>query len=238
MKLIVRISLLSLLVCLFILPAHAQRRRVAKTVTKASGPGGPRTICQGDALPKGFVIVGARRSSKCVELTVKKPAATEIVCDGSPIPDGYSVMKQDSSPQCSAASANPLTNALLISNDGSTVAPAPKASARTNDDEESAGTSVRITVGGNAERERPKSILEQRAEDAQRKARIQLAVYEHKIAVGMTREQVLESWGRPDRISKSSSPSGKGETWWYEPNGHTVWIDFDESVVSNYHADY
>jgi hypothetical protein len=180
MKFIVRTSLLLLLICLFVLPTPAQKRAVK---AKASSTSSPKTLCQGDAVPKGYVVVAATRTSKCVELTVKKPTATELVCDGSPVPEGYSVMKQDASPRCRAANAIPLNNAMVISNDGSTVTPPVRQSARRNDDEEDERPrpTIRVTINGKDQDERPKSVVEQRADEEQRKARIANAALNHQI---------------------------------------------------------
>lgn len=206
MKFIVRTSLL-LLVCLSVLPIYAQKR-ASKPKTKAVSVTDPRTICQGEAVPKGFVVVEAQRSSRCVELTIKKPAASEVVCDGSPIPDGYSVIKQDGTRRCSAVSPNPLTNALVISNGDTTITPSAKARARTSDeDEEIIEPSIRVTVSRNEQSEGPKSVLEKRALEAQRQAReaaanlgpsgaeIETAIRRSTVILGMQPQDVDRAWG-------------------------------------------
>lgn len=234
MKSFVRISLL-LLICLSIIPASAQKRG-SKAKAKAS-PSSPRTFCQGDTIPNGFVVVGATRTSKCVELTVKKPAPTETVCDGSPVPEGYSVVKQSSSPSCYDASANPLTNAMVISNGEITVATPPKAGARRrNDDDEDDEPSIRITVGGNQQNEPQKSILEQRAAQIQRQAKLENQANSNLINLGMTQQQVFNSWGRSYRTSgKITGPDGKTvETWTYVRNGESVDIHFTNSIVDDW----
>jgi hypothetical protein len=204
MKFIVRISLL-ILICLSIVPAYAQKRG-GKANAKAA-PASPHSFCQGDTIPNGFVVVEAKRTSKCVELTVKKPAATETVCDGSPVPEGYSVVRQSSSQRCYDASANPLTNAMVISNGEEAATPPQKASAQQSNDEDEEDRPIRITVGGNEQSERPKSVLERRAEEAQRKAReenlsngpsqdeIDTAARRQTVIVGMHPQDVTRAWG-------------------------------------------
>jgi hypothetical protein len=79
-------------------------------------------ICNGESIPKGYVVVGYRSSAKCAEnpeLVIKKPAEVENVCDDSPIPEGYHVVSQQGSTACVKADSNPLTNALTIARDGS-----------------------------------------------------------------------------------------------------------------------
>jgi hypothetical protein len=139
-------------------------------------------------------------------------------------------MKQDSSPRCSAASANPLTNALLISNDGSGVAPAPKASARRDegsDDEEVARPRASTS-------ERPKSIIEQRAEEEQRKARLANAVHNHQVQVGMTKAQIFESWGQPSKVWIQITPRGRRDVWTYSGDNGSTDVYFNSGVVSDF----
>jgi hypothetical protein len=98
-------------------PASAQKRKSAGRTIRASSAAGPRSICQGDPIPGGFVVVGNEAAGRCGEkhtLTVRKPAATETICDGSPLPAGYSVVDQQASIRCSGTGSNPLTNALTI----------------------------------------------------------------------------------------------------------------------------
>jgi hypothetical protein len=245
MKLLARLPLFLTTIFLLTFPVTAQKRS-SKSVRSAPVA---KPACRGGQVPIGLVVVGYKASERCtdgVELILKKPADNETVCDGSPVPEGFLVVRQTGTPACAEANPNPLTNALVIVRNGSAATSASPTSTvhrrATNDDDEDADArpGIRITVsrGGEAPEERPKSVVERRAEEEQRKALIQQAALNHKIVVGMTKDQVLESWGRPTRVAKSASPSGLSETWWYYPNGNTVWIDFAEGVVTNYHADY
>jgi hypothetical protein len=200
----------------------------------------PRTLCKGQAVPKGFVIVGYKSSTQCVgalELAIKKPSDTELVCDGSPIPEGYRVISQQGSTACMTADANPLTNALNIARDGQ------DASSQTVVNRESGVESVRqprivIQVVRSAEDEgerKPKSLVEQRAADEQKKAEIQLAVLHHEIKVGMTTDQVLAAWGRPhDGDNITSSGSGTSTTWIYRRGKESVRLSFKNAILQGW----
>jgi Protein of unknown function (DUF3465) len=77
--------------------------------------------CEGDAIPKGYVIVGYKSSARCgdkSQLIIKKPDEAEIVCSGSPIPDGYHVANQMSSADCLVRGTNSSSKALSIVSNG------------------------------------------------------------------------------------------------------------------------
>lgn len=105
MNRVIRIVLL----CTLVLPAFGTALLAQKRAAKI--------LCEGDAIPKGFVIVGFKSSVKCgdkAQVIVRKPDAADIVCNSSPIPDGYRVANQLSSPDCarrgaSASSSNALS---------------------------------------------------------------------------------------------------------------------------------
>src|SRR6266496_5317681 len=217
--------------------AQSQRRNTKATVTRSSASS-LHIFCKGETIPKGFVVVGYKSSSaKCSansELVIKKPADSEIVCDGSPIPEGYHVVSQEASMICATADSNPLTNALSIARNGSG-ASSQTVAARTNNDESAFRTTRTTTVtvrvgGGNQDdgEQKPKSFLEQRAADEQKKTEIELAVLHHQIKVGMTTDQVLASWGRPnDADNVTSSGSGTSSTWTYRRDNGFVHLHFD-----------
>jgi hypothetical protein len=110
-----RIVLLSALAFTLTTGVLAQRRdpknAVRKSATSAS------VLCEGDLIPRGYVIVGYKSSTTCgakSEVVIKKPEEAEIVCSGSPIPDGYHVANQMSSADCLVRGAAPFANALSI----------------------------------------------------------------------------------------------------------------------------
>ena len=115
-----RLLLLSALALTITTGAPAQRRdpknAARKSVTTTSS-----ILCQGDPIPRGYVIVGHRSSSRCgarSEVVIKKPEEAEIVCNGSPIPDGYHIANQMMSTDCIVKGATSFTNALSIVSNG------------------------------------------------------------------------------------------------------------------------
>src|SRR5438309_1766835 len=99
--------------------ALSQNRNTKNSASKQATPK-RRTLCKGQPVPKGFVVIGYSSSVKCAgepELAIKKPANAETVCDASPIPEGYHVISQQGLPACDTAESNPLTNALSIARD-------------------------------------------------------------------------------------------------------------------------
>src|SRR5690349_15473777 len=84
-----RIVLLLALACTVTTWGLAQRRDPNNAARK-SATIGPSILCEGDAIPRGYVIVGFNSSTRCgakSEVVIKKPEEAEIVCNGSPIPD-------------------------------------------------------------------------------------------------------------------------------------------------------
>ena len=69
------------------------------------------TICQGQAIPSGWVIVSQGSSINCPgnfpnTWNIKKPGATEVVCSVSPIPANYVIVGQGSSINCPGSFPN------------------------------------------------------------------------------------------------------------------------------------
>lgn len=242
MKKVIKITSYCVLVFLASSIVQGQKRSIKHSASK-SAASVQRSFCKGESVPSGFVVVGYKSSTKCgenSELIVKKPADTEIVCDGSPIPDGYHVVSQEGSRACASANANPLTNALSIARDGTTSIIAKSSTIPASDDEEDdrpSRTRVIVTVGrgGSVEDQQPKSALQQRADEEQRKAKLQLAVNNHQIMVGMTTEQVRESWGNPSDIhSITSSGYGRSETWYYQRGYKIALLDFENGILKSW----
>jgi hypothetical protein len=111
-----RIVLLLALACTVSTWGLAQRRD-PKNAARKSATIGPSILCEGDSIPRGYVIVGYKSSTRCgakSEVVIKKPEEAEIVCNGSPIPDGYHVANQMSSTDCLVKGTTPFTSALSI----------------------------------------------------------------------------------------------------------------------------
>lgn len=95
------------------------------------------------------------------------------------------------------------------------------------------------------DRKRADSIVDQRAREARNsrlqqdqadaeKLRIQRAITDNKVVVGMTAENVRDSWGRPDDINTGSSSNGQTEQWVYEKsNGGVDYVHFRNGKVSS-----
>jgi hypothetical protein len=194
----------------------------------------PRTIAKDAPVPTGFVVIAQTTTSK----TIKKPSARETVCDGSPIPEGYTVLSQTGSASCADPDMNPLANALVIARDDlaqSKTETAQKDSTQDNDDEESEPrVTIRVVNGNQSTKEKPKSILEQRAEEEHDKAQRALAARDHKVMIGMTPAQVLEAWGRPNDITRSTSPDAERETWIYYNSVQTGYVYFTNGKVTDW----
>lgn len=114
MNRVIRIVLL----CTLVLPVFVTASLAQKRGANKMPAGGAKILCEGDAIPKGFVIVGFKSSVKCgdkSQVIVRKPDAADIVCHGSPIPDGYRVANQLSSPDCVRRGASSVSsNAFSI----------------------------------------------------------------------------------------------------------------------------
>ena len=55
-----------------------------------------------------------------------------------------------------------------------------------------------------------------------------------KIRLGMTKEQVMVSWGKiPWDISKSVSVFGSTEIWKYRRNGYYYYVTFHNNIVTS-----
>lgn len=113
MKTLIRILIICSVACMVNSAASAQQKSRKKPTAAA------RPICKVQSVPKGMVIVAHKTNPTCgegFELVVKRPITAEKVCANSPVPDGYTVDQITGSSACSGA--NPLTNALVISKEG------------------------------------------------------------------------------------------------------------------------
>jgi hypothetical protein len=97
------------------------QRRDPRNATRKSATTTPSILCEGDPIPRGYVIVGYESSSRCgakSEVLIKRPEEAEIVCNGSPIPGGYHIANQITSTDCLVKGATRFTNALSIVSNG------------------------------------------------------------------------------------------------------------------------
>ena len=116
----IRVILLLTLVFTTSTASFTQRRAANKSTRKVATTA-PQILCDGDAIPKGYVIVGYKSSIKCgdkSQLVIRKPDAAEIICTGSPIPEGFHVANQMSSADCVAKGKSDSANALSIVSNG------------------------------------------------------------------------------------------------------------------------
>ena len=120
MNRVIRITLLCTLAFTASIASLAQRRG-ANNASRKAPTTVPQILCEGDPIPKGYVIAGYKPSAKCgdnSQIVIKKPDDAEIVCNGSPIPDGYRIANQMSSTDCLARGTNSSSNALSIVSTG------------------------------------------------------------------------------------------------------------------------
>jgi len=62
---------------------------------------------------------------------------------------------------------------------------------------------------------------------------IEQLIFARKIRVGMTKDQVLASWGKPSRIKRTVSSSGASETYYYDY--HT--LRFEDDILTYWNKD-
>lgn len=97
--------------------ASLAQKRGANNARRKAPAVVPQILCQGDSIPKGYVVVGYKSSPRCGEhaqLVIRKPDEADIVCAGSPIPDGFRVANQLFSTDCAGRGTSPSSNALSI----------------------------------------------------------------------------------------------------------------------------
>lgn len=97
---------------------------------------------------------------------------------------------------------------------------------------------------GRSNRRHADDVLERRALDARNsrlekkqaeaeKLRIQRAVVDNQVVIGMTAENVLDAWGRPDRINTSTYQQGVArEQWVYKDrSGKRSYVYLENGIV-------
>ena len=57
------------------------------------------------------------------------------------------------------------------------------------------------------------------------------AVFNHRIAIGMTFGNVLAAWGKPTQVNRSISSGGGVEWWWYNSNNGVTMVEFEGGRV-------
>jgi len=113
---LMRITFLCALVLTASIASSAQSRST-NTARRKAPKSTPQILCQGDPIPKGYVIVAHKSSAKCgdkFQVVIKKPDVAEIVCNDSPIPDGYHVANQIASTDCLTRTVTSSSNAQSI----------------------------------------------------------------------------------------------------------------------------
>jgi hypothetical protein len=92
MQQLIKLSLLSLLLCL--LPSTSIAQKSARRTRKSSTP---PIICKIASVPDGMVVVGYKHNSACsggTELLVKRPESGDIICAESPVPPQFSIASE------------------------------------------------------------------------------------------------------------------------------------------------
>lgn len=209
----------TILLCTIIVLAgslvYSQKRTSRGTITKHEASS-PRAVCEGQLVPKGFVIVGYRSSATCgqkAELLLTSPADTEVVCDGSPIPEGYHLTGQQASDACNRPGSNPLNNALGIARDGLALSPQ-----TVTQNKRSATTVYRSppaprpkpSTNESADSEGPATI------DRPSRNEIEIAVRRATVLIGMEMQDVSRAWGSPRTNDKLVEETGLIHIWGYK----------------------
>lgn len=60
------------------------------------------------------------------------------------------------------------------------------------------------------------------------------AVRKQNILLGMTKHDVMESWGKPQRVEVAGNPRNENERWVYQANGASKYIYFESGVVGGW----
>lgn len=78
-----------------------------------------------------------------------------------------------------------------------------------------------LYVGGRAQKYEDTSRAKNAAAAAEADAKVrEAAIAAKQVLVGMTREEVERTWGKPDRVDRSSSGAGVREQWAYESGAY------------------
>ena len=57
------------------------------------------------------------------------------------------------------------------------------------------------------------------------------AMRDSNVESGMTKSQVMQNWGQPNRVEVAGNPSYENERWLYSVNGATKYIYFESGLV-------
>ena len=60
------------------------------------------------------------------------------------------------------------------------------------------------------------------------------AMRDSNVASGMSKSQVMENWGQPNRVEVAGNPSYENERWLYSVNGATKYIYFESGRVQGW----
>ena len=89
------------------------------------------------------------------------------------------------------------------------------------------GEKVNTTGAGVADPNSPASLqLRREINTIKRKELIDQLILEGRVEVGMSRDEVIRSWGSPTKVNKTINTSGTSEQWIYRRSG----IGFDRYV--------
>lgn len=90
-----------------------------------------------------------------------------------------------------------------------------------------------ITVRAGAPGPADRAAAHQRLATLEQRQRIEKAIVDDKVLVGMTEDQVIKAWGRPDRKTLSDSAHGSRDQWVYYRNNRTDYVYLDDGEVSS-----
>jgi hypothetical protein len=222
MKNLARTASLIVFICLLGINVSGQKqnnkRKLNKSETAVSNS--PKAVCMDDAIPKGFVIAAEKPSEKCggkLELTIKKPSDTEIVCEDSPIPSGFTVMQQQSSSLCQKENTNPLTNALMIKLDGVPTQATNSSNAKSPSRvfEESRAYYEGLEKRAEESRQSARRMANDLGQGRPSSGKIEDAIRQRRIIVGMKKDEVVKAIGRPTSFTKGTNARGVFFEQWY-----------------------
>lgn len=192
------------LVCLFSLPALAQTKATRKAHNVST------TICKVASVPKGMVIVGYKPNASCaggMELTVKRPAESEIVCADSPVPEGYSVRGIEGTLACQLGDSNQVTNAMGIARGDA----APAALVSSN----YSAPARQVNRSRSYQPERGEA--EEHSENAgPSRDEIDLAIRRQTVLLGMQMQDVSRAWGAAHTSDSQTDKDGISYIWDYK----------------------
>jgi hypothetical protein len=226
MRILKYLSALSMIALLAVVSAAGQQRHTRAGVRKAVLPAvSQMELCENAKIPAGWVVVGVQHEAKCGgrSLLVKKPAARELVCGTSPVPEGYRVISQDAAQACLGTDDNPLANAMTIVRDDTPEADA----ARTL----SAAPQVTATQA-RSEAIDPNSTPW--PHNGSGLTTTKLGAKLDDVRLNMTKEEVIQAWGRCDNIEPwFTNYDGNFELWHYKFKGMPVTLLIRDGKVTN-----